>query len=374
MTPNEIKILFHLNKIRGQNNINHILSEMLEMAEYDVDQATASLLENGYVYVDSNQNQIKEGQKAWKIHRNGELKVNEIQEELNIEKNKQKNSDKSRTDNFIFKIKDSKLFAPIIILTIVIIAIIGFWEKIEPIASRLTEKGNESDKVKKEFQTLDFILENFNPDTLIKNKSFHSIVSRRDYEMHFIIPNNWDLDEPLDEPAGLRYKSYYLPKNASSIISAYANITCIDNLADSSSTLLGDIDSQNISYKILSGLEKNDPDEGFCSLESYVNSRMVKARESVKDFQFISNSPSLKMYIENPENNYQIESRRIKYKFQVNGQTHILMELITYIDKNGFVLQFGAPEKEYLEFEDEFIKLTKQHLLQENAIGNNANA
>jgi hypothetical protein len=62
-------------------------------------------------------------------------------------------------------------------LGIIIIAIIGFWEKIEPIISTLTKKGNESVELKKEFQTLDFILVNYNSDTLIKENQYHNFES-----------------------------------------------------------------------------------------------------------------------------------------------------------------------------------------------------
>lgn len=90
MTQYETKILLHLNKIRGQNNVNHVLSEMLEMTEYDVNQAIISLYEKGYIYEESNMNQKNDGLKAWKIHGDGQIKVKELTNKLNLEKEEQK--------------------------------------------------------------------------------------------------------------------------------------------------------------------------------------------------------------------------------------------------------------------------------------------
>ncbi len=86
MTENEIKILFHLNKVRSQNNIDDTLSEMLSITKHDISLIISSLLDKNYIYEDSNTNQKNLGQKAWKITNQGEIKVNEIQRELDIEK------------------------------------------------------------------------------------------------------------------------------------------------------------------------------------------------------------------------------------------------------------------------------------------------
>lgn len=266
---------------------------------------------------------------------------------------------KSRTDNILFKIKNNKVLSILIVIAITLIAVIGFWEKISPVISKIIPKTqNDSTVIKKEFEAVDFIMEKYNPDTLRVKKSVHALVSRRNVEMHFIISNSWDLDEPLDGPAGFRYKSYYLPKNGECTISAFADIVCIADLIDSNSTILGSVDSQTIGFKKLTGLEESDPDNGLCSLDDYVNDRILEAKREANNFQLLSNVPALKIFIENETENYQVESRRIKYKFRYKGQNYFVMELITYMEDLGLTLQFGAPEKEYNQFEDSFIELT----------------
>ena len=97
----QIKILLYLNSIRGQNNVNHVLSETLQISEYDVEQAIISLLGKGYIYEDSNQNQKNLEMRAWKIHKNGELKVKEINSKQN-QKLKKSNSQVGIIGNTVY--------------------------------------------------------------------------------------------------------------------------------------------------------------------------------------------------------------------------------------------------------------------------------
>lgn len=86
MTDVEVKILFHLNKVRGQNNVDQILSEMLSITDYDLKTALSSLLDKNYIYEDSDTNQKNLNLKAWRITKDGEIKANEIQAKLDFEK------------------------------------------------------------------------------------------------------------------------------------------------------------------------------------------------------------------------------------------------------------------------------------------------
>lgn len=248
---------------------------------------------------------------------------------------------KSKTDKLLFRIKDNRYFAPIIVFGIITSAIITFWLVVKPFILSNDEKIKEivkQDSNKKEFGSFDFVLQKFIPDTLISKKAVHSFVSRRDFEMHFIISNNWDLDEPLDGPAGLRFKSYYMPKNGKCTITALADIACFDDIIDT--------------------LGNASLDKGFCSFEDFITSRMEYPKKNYENFVMLFNTPSLKTYVENKTSNYQIETRRIKYKYKNNGEDYFTMELLTYIGKIGFVLQLVGPEKEYSETEDLFISLT----------------
>lgn len=87
MTENEVSILWHLNNIRSQNNVDHVLSETLKISDHDIKIALASLLEKGYVYEDSDINQNNEGKTAWKITRDGEFKINQLKEKIDTNKN-----------------------------------------------------------------------------------------------------------------------------------------------------------------------------------------------------------------------------------------------------------------------------------------------
>lgn len=82
MTDNEIKILVHLNKDKSQNNVESVLSDALQINEFDIRQVVVSLVEKDYILDISNKNQKNERLRAWKITPNGEIKVNEMQKKM----------------------------------------------------------------------------------------------------------------------------------------------------------------------------------------------------------------------------------------------------------------------------------------------------
>lgn len=80
MTKNEIKILGHLNRIRGNNNVYQVIADSTQITEHDVKETIDRLLEKDYVYEESDVNQKNLGLRAWKISLNGELKAKQLNE------------------------------------------------------------------------------------------------------------------------------------------------------------------------------------------------------------------------------------------------------------------------------------------------------
>jgi len=247
------------------------------------------------------------------------------------------------TDKLFFKIKNNKLIAYIIVFVAIVSGIIGFWNLIKPLCTTTEKKSDVIEKIElvesKEYETFDYILEQYHPDTLRANKFIRSIVARRDFEMYFLIPTNWDIEEPLDGPAGLRFKAYYLPSNAQNTIKAIANIVCIDDLIDL---------TDSMDFYVGEG----------CTIDEYVNYRIESARQNSTKFHLFTTSPAFKYFVESPEVRYLIEAKRIKYSFELEGEMVIVMELIAYLNKVGFILQYSAPEKDYYKHENTFIKIT----------------
>ncbi len=87
MTENEIAILWHLNNVRSQNNVYHVLVDTLKLTEYDIKEAINSLLHKKYVYDDPNENQLNLKMSAWKITQDGERKINELKTKIDVNKN-----------------------------------------------------------------------------------------------------------------------------------------------------------------------------------------------------------------------------------------------------------------------------------------------
>jgi hypothetical protein len=267
---------------------------------------------------------------------------------------------KTIVDKLIDKIKNNKVLAYIVVGAIILTSGIKFYETIASFCQRFHNNGTDVSmvNVKREYGVFDFIKERYNVDTLRISKKSHFLVSRRDYEMHFIISSNWDLNEPIDEPAELRYKTYFLPKNAECIISAQAAIVCLDDIIDLDKTDSCERYSFKNEIKKIYGVNNNYNDKGCCNIDDYVDYRIDQTESNVQDFHLLTKSPVLKIFLERSDNIYQIEARRIKYKFSFKGGLYYSMELIAYIDRVGFVIQFGAPEKEFNEFENMFVEVT----------------
>lgn len=263
---------------------------------------------------------------------------------------------KSRTDKLLYQLKNNKLVAITIIAGTIIIAILTFYDKIEPILIRVFNN-NRSSKAK-EYEAIDYIRDKYQADTLRVHQLLHVFVSRRDYEMHFFIPNTWDYEEPLDGPAGLRYKTYFLPQNPACIINASAEIVCLENLIDKNDSINKKLGEQTQILKTLSGLDPNSPDIGYCNIDDYVDYRIKNAKNDSEEFKLLYNSPALKLYVEKEKNYYPIEGRRIKFSFKYNGQDYFVTELITYIDNIAFILYFGAPESYFVKLENIFINIS----------------
>lgn len=113
-------------------------------------------------------------------------------------------------------------------------AVIGFWEKVEPTYKRISNVFNPPEA----YSSFDYINDQFNPDTLKAKRRIRGVVGRRDYAMNFIIPTSWDLDEPLDGPGGMRYQTYSLPSNPTCMISADATISCFKDLINIKDSLM----------------------------------------------------------------------------------------------------------------------------------------
>ncbi|MNL12435.1 hypothetical protein D3C87_1333020 [compost metagenome] len=261
----------------------------------------------------------------------------------------------NQTDNILNKIKNNKIIAICIVLSIVITALITFWEKVEPTYYKIANLISPPEA----YTSFDYIKEQFDPDTLKAKRRLKGMVARRDLAMYYIIPTDWDIDEPLDGPGGLKYQTYILPNNPACMISASAEISCFGNLIDAKDSVTHmTVKEQQSVYKKLSGYDDSAKDGGYCSLEETVEQRIAEARKDAKKFKLYYISPAHRTFQKSNGETYSIESRRFKYSFEIKGQKFYVMDIVAYMDDITFKLEFAAPAEDYIKHEASFIEIS----------------
>lgn len=261
----------------------------------------------------------------------------------------------NRTDTLLYKIKNNKVIASIIVLAVITTAVITFWEKVEPSYNKIVKRLDPPEA----YTSFDYIKEQFNTDTLKAKRRLKGMVARRDYGMYFIIPTGWDIDEPIDGPAGLRYQTYSLPENPACMISASAEITCFKDLINPNDTVFHESEAkQQSDFKKLSGFEESDKDGGYCSLDGIVEKRIAEAKKGQKKFKLYYVSPAHRTFQKANGETYPVETKRFKYSFEYQGTRFYVLNIICYMHDITFKLEFGAPEADYLKQEAAFIDIS----------------